>query len=209
MAGKKQHPRAALTRRQEAFCQEYALHRNASEAYRRSYPGSRKWKPAALYSRASRLLGDAKVNARVAELEAIAREKANAAFALKAEDVIHRLALLASGTVRDFLELDERGQPTIVLKGATAAQLYAVNEITVEDIDSGRRQGKRTRLKLGDRIAALRLLGQHYGLFNDRIEHRHEHVHLIEHAARELHDRVALLTTRARQEGDPERPDTA
>jgi hypothetical protein len=149
--------------------------------------------------RASQLLATPKVRLRVEELEGIAREKANAAFALKAEDVIHRLTLLANGTVGDFLELDERGQPTIMLKGAMREQLYAVNEVTVEDIESGKRTGKRTKLKLGDRLGALRLLGQHHGLFSERMEHQHEHHVLIEHAARELGQRIALLSSRARE----------
>jgi hypothetical protein len=188
-----------LTPAQEKFVQAYALQRNASEAYRQAYPGSRKWKPEHVHQEACKLLKHPRVAPRVEELETIAREKANAAFAMRAEDVIARLTLLATGTLRDFLQLDEQGQPTISLKTATDAQLYVLNEVTVEDIVAGPRQGKRTKIKLGDRIAALRLLGQHHQLFGERITHEHQHVHLIESAAAELTQKIALLTSRARE----------
>jgi hypothetical protein len=151
-----------------------------------------------VHQEACKLLKHPSVAPRAEELEAIAKEKVNAAFAMKAEDVIHRLCLIA-GTVGDFLELDERGQPTIMLKGAMREQLYAVNEVTVENIENGKRTGKRTKLKLGDRLGALRVLGQHHGLFSERVEHQHEHHVLIEHAERELGRRIALHSSRARE----------
>jgi phage terminase small subunit len=196
---RKRKSRAGLTAQEQRFCNNFVLMKNGSEAVATTWPNTRRWKPQTRAEKAYKLLRRSQIKARVAELEAIARSKLNTAFALTAEQVIGRLTLLASGTVRDFIELDEKGQPTIVLKGATAEQLYAVNEVTVEDIDSGHRQSKRTRLKLGDRIAALRLLGQHHQLFTERVEHQHEHVVVIENAARELQQRIALLTSRAQE----------
>jgi hypothetical protein len=37
--------------------------------------------------------------------------------------------------------------------------------VSVDDIVAGPRQGKRTKVKLPDRIAALKLLGTHHGMF--------------------------------------------
>jgi len=53
-----------LTLKQEKFCREYVLCMNASEAYRRAFPGSEKWKPASLWSKASDLLSNEKVRQR-------------------------------------------------------------------------------------------------------------------------------------------------
>jgi hypothetical protein len=193
-------PRAGLTTRQQRFCENYVLNKNGAEAVAATWQHTRKWKPQTRAEKAYKLLARDQIKARVAELEEIAKAKLNTSFAMTAEAVIGRLTLLASGSVRDFLELDERGQPTIVLKDATAEQLYAVNEVVVEDIDSGRRTGKRTRLRLGDRIAALRLLGQHHQLFSERVEHQHQHHLLLEHAARDLDNKLALLTSRRAEE---------
>jgi hypothetical protein len=51
-------------------------------------------------------------------------------------------------------------------------------------------------VKLGDRVKALQLLGQHLGLFTERHRHRHEHA-VIEGAARKFDARLALLTSRS------------
>ncbi len=57
-----------LTPKQEKFVQEFIATGNATEAYRRAFPGSQKWKPESVYSKASNLLHLAKVSARVEEL---------------------------------------------------------------------------------------------------------------------------------------------
>lgn len=64
-----------MTPKQEAFCQAYIETGNASEAYRRAYPGSDKWKPEALWVKASQLLAKDKVRLRIAELQEVAAEK--------------------------------------------------------------------------------------------------------------------------------------
>jgi phage terminase small subunit len=58
-----------LTLQQEKFCREYVLCMNASEAYRRAFPGSEKWKPESLWTSASTLLASPKVRQRVNELK--------------------------------------------------------------------------------------------------------------------------------------------
>lgn len=58
---------AALTIKQEAFCQKYVETGNASEAYRHAY-AAEKMKPAVIHVKASELLGNGKVAVRVSEL---------------------------------------------------------------------------------------------------------------------------------------------
>lgn len=57
----------SLTPKQEAFAQAYVETGNASEAYRRSY-NAKNFKPESVNVNASKLLSDAKVSLRVAEL---------------------------------------------------------------------------------------------------------------------------------------------
>lgn len=64
-----------LTPRQEAFAMAYVETGNASEAYRRAYPRSRKWKPEAVKVRASELLKRGNVSVTVEALRAEARER--------------------------------------------------------------------------------------------------------------------------------------
>jgi len=67
--------RYRLTLKQEAFCRAYVETSNASEAYRQAYPGSDRWKDEALWVRASRLLGNAKVGLRINALMADAAKR--------------------------------------------------------------------------------------------------------------------------------------
>ena len=57
-----------LTQRQENFVTEYLSTGNAAESYRRAYPSSQKWRPESLYPKASALLDNGKVMARITEL---------------------------------------------------------------------------------------------------------------------------------------------
>ncbi len=58
-----------MTPKQEAFAQAYIETGNASEAYRRAY-NAKKMKPESINVNACKLLADAKVSQRVAELKA-------------------------------------------------------------------------------------------------------------------------------------------
>lgn len=65
----------SLTPKQEAFCQAYIETGNASEAYRRSYNVRPATKPEAINVNASKMLADAKIALRVAELKAVHAER--------------------------------------------------------------------------------------------------------------------------------------
>lgn len=65
----------SLTPKQEKFCQKYIELGNASQAYRLAYPSSQKWKENVVHSKASELLKNGKVLARVSELQEEHRER--------------------------------------------------------------------------------------------------------------------------------------
>lgn len=68
---------AGLTIKQENFALAYVETSNASEAYRRAYPSSLKWKPEIVWTKASELLKHGAVVVRINELKA-ANAKRNA-----------------------------------------------------------------------------------------------------------------------------------
>ena len=57
-----------LSPARETFAQEYSRSGNASEAYRRAFPRSAKWRPESVNTAASRLLANAKVAPRILDL---------------------------------------------------------------------------------------------------------------------------------------------
>lgn len=99
-----------LTPRQEKFAQEFILTGNASEAYRRAYPKSLKWKPETVNENASRLKGNSKVSARIEEL----RTELATANAVTIESV--------------KMELDEIKEMAMQLGNPTAAIAAVVNK---------------------------------------------------------------------------------
>jgi len=113
-----------LTPKQEKFCQEYIKTGNASEAFRRAYPASLKWKPDAVHSRASILLSNSKVQQRIdglrkaIEEEAIADAKERQRFWTEVmrdqgADMKHRLKAseLLAKAQGDFVERREISGP--------------------------------------------------------------------------------------------------
>lgn len=65
----------ALTPKQEAFARAYVETGNASEAYRRAYNVGENTKAETVWRKASELLSDGKVTARVSELQSQAVER--------------------------------------------------------------------------------------------------------------------------------------
>lgn len=79
-----------LTPKQEAFCQVYVETGNASEAYRRCYNTS-KMKDKSVWEKASELLANVKVKARVRELALIAQKVQQEKFEITIETVTRML----------------------------------------------------------------------------------------------------------------------
>lgn len=64
-----------LSPQQEKFCNEYLESGNASEAYRRAYPKSLKWKDDSVRSKASKMLSNGNIWTRISELQAKMQEE--------------------------------------------------------------------------------------------------------------------------------------
>jgi hypothetical protein len=81
----------SLTHQQEAFAQHVASGKSQAEAYRLAYPKSLKWKPDGVWNKASALMADVRVSARVRELKAELDAKA----LWKREDSVRILSAIA------------------------------------------------------------------------------------------------------------------
>lgn len=91
-----------ITQKQENFCLEYIKTGNASEAYRRSY-NAEKMKPESINRKATELMANVTITARVQELSAKAEKKAIATL----ED---RQALLSK--IMENIVYDKDGNAT-------------------------------------------------------------------------------------------------
>jgi hypothetical protein len=142
--GKRKQPRTGISKPEEAYCRAYVLNGgNGAEALFEAMPHTRKWTPHRRAVRSSKLQAKGKIRERVAELTQIVRRKANEAFAMTAEETIARLTMLARGTLRDFVRVDEEGRLVSSLANVTDEQAYCLQEVMIEDIvdEPGARHG--------------------------------------------------------------------
>ena len=145
--------------RQEDFCQHLAANKTQPEAY--VLAGYRPNDGAA-----SRLAGNAKIRARVAEI----RQPLLDRYAVTNERIIREMALSGFARMGDYKKLLATGD----LDDITSDESAAITEITVDRVNYGRRRAKagddddvetvRTRIKLGNKHQSLASLAQIMGL---------------------------------------------
>ncbi len=148
-----------LTGKQRLFVAEYLGDLNATQAAIR-----------AGYSRTSartagwRNLRRPEVQAAIAEAQAPRLAK----LAIDAETVLAELARIAQANVLDYMRIGEGGEPIVDFSRLDRASAAALSEIVVEDFPNARGAGKRevrkVRFRLHDKLAALRDLAKLFGL---------------------------------------------
>ena len=168
-----------LTSKQEAFSQHYALHGNATDALKAAGYSTRSSKAATIHRRAIEVLQNPKVSARIEELRLRIKERAGHVFDITADRILQELAAIGFANLHDFVRVGEDGQPELNFDKLERHQWAAVGELTIEDIETGRRTGKRTKFKLLDKKGALVELGKYAGVLAEK--HSHEHNHRHEH----------------------------
>jgi phage terminase small subunit len=162
-----------LTNKQEAFAQHYAIHRNSVEAYKAAGYSWKRMKNNVLSVKAAEVLANGKVSVRVDELLRIKKERANHVFEITADKILQELAAIGFANMQDYMRVDDKGEPILDFSDLKRHQWAAVGEITVEDIVTGQRTGKRTKFKLLDKKGALIELGKHAGVIEDTVNHKH------------------------------------
>lgn len=174
----------ALTPHQERFCLEYMLDLNGSAAYRRCSP--RVSEKVARVG-AAKLLAKPDLQARIAELQRAALARSN----LTADRVLRELEYVAfqragavfraDGTLKDPREWDEATDATIA-GVETEEETEVANATEQQDPQPHGGSLKRTRptatvttrtrkVKRWDKVLALKLLMQHFGLLKEAAPH--------------------------------------
>ena len=89
--------------------------------------------------------------------------------------VLEELKRIGFANMLDYLRIGPGEEPAVDLSKLDRAQGAAIAELTVESAVAGRgadaREQHRLKFKLHDKIAALVKLGQHLGMFKERVEH--------------------------------------
>ncbi len=89
--------------------------------------------------------------------------------------VLEELKRIGFANMLDYLRIGPGEEPALDLSRLDRAQAAAIAELTVEGAAAGRgaaaREQHRLKIKLHDKIAALVKLGQHLGMFKERVEH--------------------------------------
>ncbi|HEY3279760.1 MAG TPA: terminase small subunit [Gemmatimonadales bacterium] len=151
--------------RHERFCQEYLIDRNATAAYQRA--GYRANGHAAEVG-ASQILRKPQVSARVAYLEAQRAERVG----MTADQVLRELAILGTSDVRHYTF---SGAGLALAEDAPDEAMRAVQSVKrrvrrVQKDDGPAEEIEEVEYRLWNKPAALRMAGEHHGLFKHVIE---------------------------------------
>lgn len=190
-------PTKKMTRQQEKFCKHYAQYRNGAEAYRHAYPTSKKWKPQRVATEAQKTLALPHIARRIGNLAEKVAQIADEKFEISSEMVLRELATMAFQNSQDYFEWgirevavrrknketgkyeimhDENGNP--ITEPVPYARIKPSEELSREQMgavlsvsETITKTGDRMiEAKMGDKLGALKLLGQHLGLFKVRVE---------------------------------------
>lgn len=163
MPGKKEKAAGELNANQTRFVQEYLVDLHATEAAKRAGYSAR-----TAHVQGSRLLSNAKVSAKIAELQAKKAEK----FDVSLDKLLLELLRLALSNMQDYTSVSKDGDPYVDLSKLTREQWAAIQELTVEDYLDGRgedaREVRRLKIKLYDKRGPLTDLGKHLGAFIEK-----------------------------------------
>lgn len=149
-----------LTAQQETFCTAIAQGMNQSDAYRHAYPKSRKWVGNSVWNRASLLMNNEKVRARIADLARSAGE----ANGITVERTLREVARLAYLDPRKLFNPDGTPKPIHELDDDTAAAIGGLEVVETVTEDGGK-TARVSRYKLTNKEASLEKLMRHLGQY--------------------------------------------
>tara|TARA_R110000824_G_scaffold358419_2_gene545962 strand:+ start:540 stop:1118 length:579 start_codon:yes stop_codon:yes gene_type:complete len=92
---------------------------------------------------------------------------------VSAEYIIRKYKEIIEANMGEVLVIDDEGRGTVDLNKASPAFMASLSSYSADEFSEGRgktkREGKRIRVQLQDKLRALEALGRHLGLFNDKI----------------------------------------
>lgn len=186
----------------ERFCQEYVIDLNATQAYIRAGYSEK-----GAGQSAERLLRNAEIRARIAELQAGLAKR----LEITQAKVAAELAKLGFSNMDDFVRRTPEGEIYTNFSGVDRDKMAAVQEVTVETYTEGRgddaKDVKRVRFKLADKRGALVDLGKHLGMWPQKSE---VNVNVFEHMnadeQRALRDALEALARDKGEDADGAEP---
>jgi phage terminase small subunit len=163
-AGKMPNPSGKMTGKQRMFVSEYLVDLNATQAAIRAG-----YSPGGAEKSGNRNLRHPGIRAAIAEEQRPRLERLD----MDAADVLHELARIARSNVLDYMRLGAEGEPIVDFSGLDRDRASALSEVTVEDFAIGRgadkRDVRRIKFRLHDKLSALDKLAKHYGLLRERM----------------------------------------
>lgn len=177
---------SGLTDRQEAFCREYMIDFNGTQAVQRAG-----YAKAGASTQAVRLLANASVQKFLGELQ----KPVLAKFDVTQERIMQEVASLAFSNVMDFVTIDENGRPFIDLKKCSREQAAALADIELTElppttmvVDGAEldRDVLKVKIKMRDKWGPLEALMKRHGLVKEvvKVEHEFKDVDMNEVARR-------------------------
>jgi phage terminase small subunit len=180
MAGKTskastQPPGEALSPKHEAFVQAYVSRAmNGTKAYRAVYPSIKSDDVAG--AAAARLLGNVRVQARIAEIMRAGAERAE----VTVEQVVRELKLIGFSDIRKVVswrnelvtrtEKGEDGEPVMMPRVTIVDADKISDEAAAAVAEVSQTVNGALRVKLHDKHAALVSIGKHLGMFVGRVQ---------------------------------------
>lgn len=163
----------SLNPKQRAFIGHYVITKNATEAARLAgYAGK------GAVTQGPRLYRNVRIRAEIDRRLGKQAEK----LEITADRIRDNLARIANGNVADFLHILPDGSPVVDFGNKSREQMASVASVTVEEFKDGRsdkREVRRIKFSMADRVKANELLGRHFGLFAEQHEHKHTHQHTL------------------------------
>lgn len=151
-----------MTPKQTRFVAEYLIDGNGKQAAIRAG-----YKPSNAESTASTLLRDPNVSKAVAKKT----QSQLTNVGVTAERVKARLATIAFSDIRDLHDVDGNLKPLHTLTADQAAVISQF-EVIKKNAEAGDGVIDRVhKIRLADQLKALEMLGKHFGLFVERVEH--------------------------------------
>lgn len=169
----------ALTNpRHEAFCQAYIRGKTAGKGMDSYLAAGFTCTRKAAAVAANRMLRNANICSRLAELQAqVARIESEALDIAIAETgitktrILKELAKIAFGNMDDYTRVNADGDIVLDMSRIDREKMSNIQEVTIDRYTEGRGESaqsvKKVRFKLYDKQTALQLLGRHLALFVD------------------------------------------
>lgn len=158
--GNQERKHRRLSGKQEAFCQAYVQHLNASKAATEAGYAL----PSCRYMGWKNLTSTA-IQERIAQI----RQEIAGELDINPRRVLAEYSKVAFANVKDYTVATEYGDRVPALAGCSDDELAAVAEIQVEQYTEGggdeARPVRRTKFKLHNKLGALDALSKHLGLF--------------------------------------------